>query len=236
MAFDIFLCAVYAVLVVLVTSPKGEKKEHRKARLLWPFLSTFFLPWSGESFLFFTGLDSRWWFAAIAAAFVFSNPGARRAALFMCLAYTAVTVGVLDRFTLTVGVPGALSDLGSLSMVLRLASLANASLFAAMAFFFTGLALSFAGGWESTFVSRFSSATAFSFSGFLTIVFVPFDATALWGAEPWLAALVNPAVLFLTAALLSRFLLKGTPLPPKARWLVPPACIAAGCYFINSSI
>ena len=199
--FNIFLCVVYLALVALVT---------RVEKNVFLFLSTLFLPWSGVSF---TGLDSRWWFAAISFAFI----GARKRG-FMCLAYTGITVVVLNRFMLTVGVPGALFDLESLSMILRLSSLVDGKLILAMAFFFIGLALSFAG----------SLVTAFSFSGFLAIVFMPFDAAVLLGVAPWAAALINPVVLFLSAVLLSRFLLKGAPLPEKARWAVPPACIAAG--------
>ena len=142
----------------------------------------------------------------------------------MCLAYTGITVVVLSRFMLTVGVPGALYDLESLSMILRLSSLADVRLFAAMAFFFAGLALSFAAA---------SQVTAFSFAGFLVIVFIPFDAAVLFGVEPWAAALINPAVLFLSAVLLSRLLLIDIPLPAKARLVVPPACVAAGCLLLN---
>ncbi|MCL2008936.1 MAG: hypothetical protein FWG71_00125 [Synergistaceae bacterium] len=222
MMFDIFLCAVYVTLVALVTPPKKNGKENQKAgfNLFFPFLSTLFLPWSGASFLSFAGLGSRWWFAAISAAFIFSGPSAGKAALLkgICLAFTFTTAWALNQFALTAGVPGVLYDLESLSMVLRLASLADSKLLITAALFFTGLVLSFAAAWRSTGSrgSRFSSVTAFSFSAYLVIVFVPFDAAALWGAEPRVAALINPVVLFLFAVLLSRFLL-GKFLPKKSR-------------------
>jgi hypothetical protein len=233
---DVFLCMVYVVLVAAVTLPdeEGETRlmfEFREAEAIFcALLSVCFLPWSGASFLAFTGLGSQWWFAAMGGAIALSRGNFKT----VCLACLAAVAAALGWFMEAVGIPGKLYDLESLSMIWRLCGLRDLRLLAAGIFFFVGLALSLAGVFVNTagcgsFASRFfSSLAAFSFSGFLLTVFFPVD-TALLG--PPFSAAALPAVLFLLSIPLSRLLLKLT-LPRKAHFLVPPVLVLAGCLFL----
>jgi hypothetical protein len=262
-SFDIFLCVVYAVLIVTATLPRGDRGESRSfvargrdfGAFFCALLSACFLPWSGASFLSFTGLSSRWWFAAMGLALAFPRPGNGRSIPLraLCAVCTAVVAGALSQFMATLGVPGELPDLESLAMVSRLKGLLSEKQVVAMVLFFFGLAVSFAGvcandfsGFfgdpgHNFFVSRFFlPVAAFSFSGFLVIVFIPFGA-APYGVKPQAAALANPTALFLLSLLLSRVFkrISLTKILSKKEgpfffFLASSLLVAAGCYLLLS--
>jgi hypothetical protein len=233
---DIFLCVVYATLVVAVTLPcKKNGMAFTSAKdagaVFCALLSACFLPWSGASFLTFTGLGSRWWFAALGGAVVLSKESGT-----ICLACLLVVAATLGEFMEAVGIPGELYDLESLSMIWRLSGPQDLRLLAVGIFFFAGLAFSFAGAGtagRNSFASRFfSSLAAFSFSGFLLTIFLPIDAALLaLEVRPPLLAALPPAVLFSLSIPLSRLLPKLV-LPGRSRLIVPPALVLVGCLLL----
>ncbi|MDR1944426.1 MAG: hypothetical protein LBQ19_06350 [Synergistaceae bacterium] len=236
------LFALFAVLVLLVPLPREPRSSGARdlPAIILALLSAGALPWSGAPVLHFAGVGSWAWFPLFAAS-IFFSPGdgaetaVSRLTLVACL---TASVAAMSRLIYSVGVPGGLFSVEGLSMILRLEGLAGARLWTAMALLFAGLALSFAEVRQSGVSGRF---TAFSFAGFLSVVFAPFDSSRFFGVAPPGSIILDTAFAFATALLARDLIMRAAsarvfrPARASRHILLPAVFTAAGCLLLAAS-
>lgn len=247
----------YLFLVLAICEPAktaGKASFRRSARdtvtSILALASTLALPWSGVSFLtlFSRAMDlpfglslSVLWLPLIGAAMLTAeqrgdgNVGRRT----IPLVSLAILVSSLTWFIGTIGVPGDLASVESLSSIFRLENLRNERMTASAVLFFAGVLIAFAqAGFEK---GRGRALAAFSCSGFLVNVFVPVR-TAAFGSLSLRQSIVADALTLFALTLFLNHLI----LPPLERWLATPGLrgdwgislyfVFAGCYFLATAL
>ncbi|MDR0648884.1 MAG: hypothetical protein LBF92_06075 [Synergistaceae bacterium] len=228
---------LFIALTIAIFAPRGIKSSgwrRGRARDAAAFALALFsacaLPWSGVSLLRPLGLGSEAWLPFWAAAVVIAPKGQR--AGYGGRAILAVSViafeAAMSRYMSETGIPGRMFSVEGFSMILRLCPLAVAI---AMCLAAAGLSLSFVSLERGGAAFRL---IGFSFSGFLSMIFMPLDFLAFGRLSPRLLALLQPCSLFILSGVLSRLFVKGEALPGSGRWrkFALVALTAAGCLLL----
>ncbi|MDL2263956.1 hypothetical protein LJC31_04820 [Synergistaceae bacterium OttesenSCG-928-I11] len=185
----------YLALILVVAVP-GVQRQRQSisgsgvrgvAALLCALCATLFLPWTGVGVLPF----QTWPFYPFLALALLLNacrsrPGFR--ASFSFFIVLALFVLQTDRFVISNGLPGDRASIESAGMILRLESIRNIKLVAAMFFIFASLFLSFLHAYCD---DAAGNVVAFAFSSLLSLVFFRIDTTGSLNIFPPISLVLN---------------------------------------------
>ncbi|MDR1482390.1 MAG: hypothetical protein LBI74_07180 [Synergistaceae bacterium] len=209
--------------------------------------SSLALPWSGIPIIHPAGAGSWSWFPSIVAAVLVSpvipsetSRGlAEKNFLTASIALSAVS---MSRVMYVSGIPGPLFSIEGLSMAARLRGYEGfgAPAMIALCMIMAGLFLSFLSFASVCSHSAAFSVMSFSFSGFLTLTFIPLNLPGFTWATPRCYAILTPVSAFaISCAIRAIFMRRAAKrgnlgiLAGRAK-LLPLALTAAGAFLLSS--
>lgn len=237
---------LYLVLVLLIVWPARVRHRVFSAGCtlsgVMALASACFLPWTGVPMAFglgFPASSSYLWYPLIAAAVVLSSGGtAGLLPRAVWLFTAALSISALAWFAYGNGVPGFCASQEAVAMLTRLAVLRNGRFCTALVLFALCFVVSFC---EIPGILA-HRPIAFSYAGFLCIVFLPPDTSRFLPLEPPATVAADFLLSLLAAAAVQYFLFRWVQSflsrlrPHRTRLLTPLLFAVAGLYYLFTSV